>query len=132
VTKIIDPTKMGDKLEPQPPFPPEDLVVVCASPAYGYIGVGDFHGGQLVRLHYGLALMPVQVRSQLAATGGSPTQDTALMPIIGGKAGPVEYLNTPAELPYYRVANMHPSDRDTIYGAYMDMTHDVWPDPSDA
>ena len=117
---------------PEPPFPAENLVIVCASPSYGYIGVADFQSGQLMRLEHALALVPVQVRSQLATPGGAPTQDTALMPIIGGKSGSVSSLNLPTGLPWYRVGNMHPSDRDTIYGAYMDMTQDVWPNPSDA
>ena len=130
MSKIIDPTK-EEKLPP--PFPPENLVIVCASPAYGYIGVAvDMKKGYPTLLKHAVALVPVQVSSRLATPGAAPSQDTAMMPPIGGKSGAVEALHFPVPMTFYRVADMHPADRDVIYGAYMDMTEDAWPKPTDA
>tara|TARA_Y100000310_G_scaffold247103_1_gene252625 strand:- start:2556 stop:2951 length:396 start_codon:yes stop_codon:yes gene_type:complete len=131
VSKIIDPRKEAAE-EPKGPFDPQNLVIVCASPAYGYIGVGDFHAGKPLRLQNAVALVPVQVRSHLTQPGASPTQDTALTPIIGGKSGAVAWLHLAGGLPWYRVVDTHELDRNTLYGAYLDMTQDAWSAPTDA
>jgi hypothetical protein len=132
VSKIIDPTKEAKAEQPPPPFPPEDLVIICASPIYGYIGVADVVGGQPISLANAVALVPVQVGSRLATPGAAPSQDTALMPIVGGKSGCVAKLHLPSGLPWCRVGEMHEQDRNVIYTAYMDMTQDAWPNPTDA
>lgn len=119
--------------EAEPPFDPESLVVVCVSPAYGYIGVAEFQAGQLLLLKHALALVPVQVSSRLAQPGATPVQDTALCPIIGGKAGAVAALSLPSPMPFYRVGDLLDHDRNALYRAYMDMTQYAWfPPPSDA
>jgi len=122
-----------DVKEEEPPFLADNLVVICASPGYGYLGVApDLEEGHPTMLLQAVALVPVQVSSRLATPNAAPAQDTALMPIIGGKAGATGVLHLSGPMPFYRVVDMHPQDRAIVYNAYLDMTGDAWPTPSDA